>query len=204
MGAEAKTKAVVDGVEHEGQLLLETGELIFRAPGLRLKIPLAKAKASAQGDILELRHGRQTARFALGEKQAAKWLDKIQHPKGLLDKLGVQPEHAVAVIAIDDAGFHADLESRLNKPPVERLKQNLDFVFLGAASPAALGQLARARAAIHDRGAVWVVYPKGVKTITQGDVLRAIRELGLKDVKVTAFSPTHTALKAMIPLAARR
>ena len=43
--------------------------------------------------------------------------------------------------------------------------------------------------------AVWVVYPKGLKTITQNDVIKAGRAAGLVDTKVCSFSATHTALR---------
>jgi hypothetical protein len=51
--------------------------------------------------------------------------------------------------------------------------------------------------------ALWIVYPKGQKQITENDVLAAGRKSGLKDVKVVGFSATHTALKFVIPLAER-
>ena len=52
-------------------------------------------------------------------------------------------------------------------------------------------------------GALWVVYPKGVQTIREIEVIAAGREAGLKDVKVASFSATHTALKFVIPVASR-
>jgi hypothetical protein len=48
--------------------------------------------------------------------------------------------------------------------------------------------------------ALWIVYPKGKKEITENDVLSTGRKSGLKDVKVVGFSPTHTALKFVLPL----
>jgi hypothetical protein len=42
---------------------------------------------------------------------------------------------------------------------------------------------------------VWIVYPKGLKSITENEVIAAGRAAGFSDVKVCAFSPTHTALK---------
>ena len=51
--------------------------------------------------------------------------------------------------------------------------------------------------------ALWIVYPKGQKHIAENDVLAAGRKIGLKDVKVIGFSPTHTALKFVIPVANR-
>ncbi len=51
--------------------------------------------------------------------------------------------------------------------------------------------------------ALWIVYPKGQKQITELDVLAAGRRAGLKDVKVVGFSPAHTALKFVIPVSSR-
>ena len=48
-----------------------------------------------------------------------------------------------------------------------------------------------------------MVYPKGQKHITENDILAAGRKSGLKDVKVVAFSATHTALKFVIPVSNR-
>jgi hypothetical protein len=52
-------------------------------------------------------------------------------------------------------------------------------------------------------GAIWVIYPKGVKDITQAEVMAASKNACLVDVKVASFSPTHTALKLMIPVSKR-
>jgi hypothetical protein len=42
---------------------------------------------------------------------------------------------------------------------------------------------------------VWIIYPKGIQTITEGQVIAAGRAAGFIDVKVCGFSATHTALK---------
>jgi len=39
--------------------------------------------------------------------------------------------------------------------------------------------------------------------ITENGVLRIGRKAGLKDVKVVGFSPTHTALKFVLPVEKR-
>ena len=53
-------------------------------------------------------------------------------------------------------------------------------------------------------GAVWVVSLKGkAARIKDTDVMAAARAAGLVDNKVCSFSATHTALKLVIPRAAR-
>jgi hypothetical protein len=54
-------------------------------------------------------------------------------------------------------------------------------------------------------GALWLVRPKGKDTpVTEGATRAAALAAGLVDVKVAAFSATHTAEKFVIPLAKRR
>lgn len=203
MGAEAKTKATIEGVEREGTLQLESDFLLFRAPDYRLKIPFASMKTVAAADgALEVKLERGGASFALGAA-AAKWLDKIQNPKSLLDKMGVKAEHAVGVTGLSDESFLELLRARLNNPPAPRLKQNLDVVCVGLATPADFGRIQKARAALRPHGMIWLVYPKGGHGVTEKDVRAATFALGLVDVKVVAFSTTHTAVKVVIPVAAR-
>jgi len=47
------------------------------------------------------------------------------------------------------------------------------------------------------------VYPKGQKSVTESDIRSAGLETGLVDVKVVGFSPTHTALKFVLPKSRR-
>ena len=64
-------------------------------------------------------------------------------------------------------------------------------------------QLARLKKLLQPAGAVWVIRPKGTSAIMDVDVIAAGKAAGLADVKVAAFSPTHTAEKLVIPVALR-
>jgi hypothetical protein len=90
---------------------------------------------------------------------------------------------------------HSDLLS-------EKSSQSAEVTFLSfdAATVANIAKLAKR---LKGAAALWVVYAKGKKEITEGDVIRAGRAAGLKDVKVVGFSATHTALKFVIPVDAR-
>jgi hypothetical protein len=48
-------------------------------------------------------------------------------------------------------------------------------------------------------GAIWVIYPKGQKQITEVGVIEAGRAAGLVDVKIARVSATHTGTKFMVP-----
>jgi hypothetical protein len=83
------------------------------------------------------------------------------------------------------------------------VKKDCDVVFLGARVEKDLARLARLDAALKPAGSVWVIYPKGVKQITQAHVMAASKEHGFVDVKIVGFSETHSALKLVIPLSRR-
>ena len=204
MGLEAKTTATIEGIERAGTLMLESDFLLFRSPDYRVKIPFATIRSvTAAEGALNVKLERGGAKFALGAA-SVKWLDKIQNPKSLLDKLGVKPAHAVGLAGIAGESFLELLRARLNNPPAPRLKQNLDVVLVGLDTPADLGRIGKARDALAPAGMIWLVYPKGGKSITEQAVRAATFALGLVDVKVASFSSTHTAVKVVIPVADRR
>jgi hypothetical protein len=83
-------------------------------------------------------------------------------------------------------------------------KPESDVVFLAADTTAELAQLADIRPQIRPAGAIWVVSRKGQEaTIRDVEVMAAAKEAGLVDNKVVSFSPTHTSLRLVIPLALR-
>jgi hypothetical protein len=83
------------------------------------------------------------------------------------------------------------------------LTPNLDHILLQADERADLELLPTLRHSLAPTGGVWVVAPKGVRQITELEVLNAGRAAGLTDVKVARFSATHTAHRFVIPLAQR-
>lgn len=111
-----------------------------------------------------------------------------------IDKLGVKPGMRVSV-----EGELGDLLPELAGMDAELVASNVDIAFLGVEDADALGCVPETWARVCERGAMWIVYPKGVKAVTQNDVLAAGRALGLLDVKVASFSGTHTALRFVAP-----
>src|SRR5258708_39760035 len=73
-------------------------------------------------------------------------------------------------------------------------------VFFATDSQKELSSTTKVAKSLKDATALWIIYPKGQKSITENDVIAAGRKTGLKDVKVVGFSPTDTALKFVIPL----
>jgi hypothetical protein len=84
-----------------------------------------------------------------------------------------------------------------------KVAANAEWIFFAADSAKDLSQVAKLAKSLKGAAALWIVYPKGQKQITENDVLAAGRKSGLKDVKVVGFSSTHTALKFVIPVERR-
>jgi len=124
----------------------------------------------------------------------------------LLDKLGVRPGMRIAVVGdVDpDGSFRAQLADRTSDITVGRPKPDTDLIFLAADSHAELADLTALRERIRPAGAIWVVSRKGREaTIRDVEVMAAAKGAGLVDNKVVSFSPTHTSLRLVIPVALR-
>jgi hypothetical protein len=175
-----------------GRAHLETDFLLFRGPE-RLKLSfkdLTGVKAS--GGVLRLEFDGGPASFDLG-KAAEKWADKILHPPSRLDKLGVKDGAAVALVGDFEPDFVRELTDR--RALVVAGKEKPALVCFAAKKTADLSRVQKLAVALPPKGALWVIYPKGVAVIREIEVIEAGRGAGLKDVKVASFSTTHTGLK---------
>jgi hypothetical protein len=123
----------------------------------------------------------------------------------LLDKLGVKPGARVAVIDIADADFLAALAERTSDVTLGSPLPETNLVFLGVDTIDELERIGVLRSALVPNGAIWVVSRKGkAATLRDVDVMAAARSVGLVDNKVVSFSPTHTSIRLVIPLALRK
>lgn len=122
----------------------------------------------------------------------------------LLEKLGVRPGMRVALIDIDDDAIRPLLAERTSDMTEGWPEPDTDIVLLGADSSVALEPLEALAGRIRPNGAIWVVSRKGkAATLRDVDVIQAARDAGLVDTKVVSFSPTHTSLRLVIPVARR-
>ena len=205
MGQEVVCFAELGGQREKGRALLETSEIVFRGASrqFRLKIPFAKIQSARAFDgELRLKTPDGEAVFTLGAA-AEKWLDKIKNPKPRLDKLGVKPGASVVLVGSFETDFLDEFRGRTRATSSAKTPGTCDSIFFAADASKDLARVAPLAKTMKGPAALWIVYPKGQKAITENDVIAAGRKAGLKDVKVVAFSPTHTALKFVIPLAQR-
>lgn len=194
MGQELMCNARLGAKSSHGKAMLETDFVLFRGD-FRVRIPFGSMRSvKAEGGWLIIESPEGSLQLELGHR-AEKWAQRILHPPSRIDKLGVKPGMRVRIIGVP--ALHQEIEQR----GATLAAKKPDIIFYGADRKSALGRL-RELATTPD-GAIWIVYPKGVREITEADVIAAIRAAGLADVKVASFSATHTALKAVIPVSQR-
>jgi hypothetical protein len=199
VGSELKCTVRFGKKTSEGKALLETNEVLFRG-GFRLKIPFATIKsAKAVDGELHLQTADGLAILEIGPA-AEKWRDKILHPKTRLEKIGLKPGAKVSLLGSFDTDFLGELKTLAPSVTKNKVAAGSETIFFTANSQKELSSVAKIAKSLKGAAALWIVYPKGQKTITENDVIAAGRKSGLKDVKVVGFSVTHTALKFILPL----
>lgn len=208
MGQQIEMRARMAGKTVKGTALLETDYVLFRPAAqkdssVRLKIPFRDVRSlRASGGWLRIGHPGGSLELELGAR-AEKWLVKIRSPRGVLEKLGITRGTALALAGAVDAGFRGQLAGRGCEIAEGAPPRGAALIFFGAESRRDLARVTALAGRLAPAGALWIVYPKGQKHITENEVITAGRGAELKDVKVVGFSPTHTALKFVIPLVKR-
>jgi hypothetical protein len=203
MGAEALCDVVFKGKTASGKARLETEALQFRGGDLRLSIPFKQmSKIAASGGTLSVTFAGGTAAFDLGAA-APKWADKIQHPPSRLKKIDAAADWRVSALGVTDEAFLKELEAAVAHLSIGRVVKGSDAIFFEATKAAELVRLEKLKLSLKPNGAIWVIRPKGRTEISEQATMAAGKAAGLVDVKVVAFSPTHTAEKFVIPVAQR-
>ena len=203
MGSEALVTVRIAGKTVAGKARLETDVIQFRGGDLRLSIRFKEiSKVTARDGALTVTFPEGSASFELG-RDAARWADKIQNPPSRLDKIGVKPGWRASAIGVEDAGFLEQLEDAVAHLSIGRVAKGSDAIFFGVDKEAQLSRLEKLKASLKSNGALWIIRPKGRPEISERATMAAGKAAGLVDVKVVAFSETHTAEKFVIPVADR-
>ena len=203
MGNEVSGAVRAGKERHEGKVLLETNEILFRGPHYRLKIAFGEIRGvDAENGELRVQTKDGVRIFEVGPS-AEKWREKILHPKTRAQKLGVKTGTLVRLLG----GFDLDFLKELKVGKVEIVQANGSGVFastfFAVDARNSLAALTKYAKKIKGPETLWVVYPKGKKEVTENDVLTTGRKAGLNDIKVVGFSATHTALKFVLPVEKR-
>jgi hypothetical protein len=202
MGNEINCRAIWQTKQSDGIALLENDHLLFRG-GFRCKLLFRDlSKVVADGGTLRLLTAGSELRLELGES-AKLWAEKILYPKSRAAKLGLKPHIKVTLVRIKDAAFAEEITQSSAEVVPFKGNRDCDLLFFGARKAKDLTEIVDLVGRITDRGALWIIYPKGQAQIPESTVIQAGRAAGLKDVKVVSFSPTETGLKFVRPIEKR-
>jgi hypothetical protein len=183
----------------KGRAYLESDHVLFRGDE-RLKVLFRDlTTVKAQGGVLYLEFEGGPAEFELGAK-AETWADKILNPPSRMHKLGVKAGMSVKLVGSFEPEFLAELKTI----PLQEAGGSADLIFLAVEGRGKFYLIPQLLEELKLEGALWIIYPKSVKSVTEIDVLTAGRKAGLVDVKVASFSISHTGLKFMFSKVKRR
>ena len=204
MGNELQSAVRIGRTRHEGKVLLETSEPVFRGATHRAKILFSEIKSAevVDGELRVKTKDGETV-FEIGRTAAEKWREKILHPKTRIEKLAVKLGTRVQLVGPAEPAFVKELKCAGAKMTNGKTAAPAELIFMSVETKNGLSDVAKIARNMEGAAVLWMVYPKAKREITEGDVIGAGRKAGLKDVKVVGFSTTHTALKFVIPVAKR-
>src|SRR5713101_2714512 len=169
MGNELKCTARFGKQQSAGRALLETSEIIFRGD-FRLKIPFTAIQSvKAVDGELRVQAPDGLAVFHLGAA-AEKWRDKILHPKSRIEKLGVKAGAKVSLFGSFALDFFMEIGGLTKSVSKGKVAADSEWIFFAANSEGELGALPKISKSMKGAAALWIVYPKGQKHITENDV----------------------------------
>lgn len=139
-------------------------------------------------------HGNAVSIDLGNPKTAESWFAYVIQPRTLADRLGVKSGLSVRVLNLDDAELVQSLQTKgtrmIRNPGV-----SCDMVMLGVERASELRQIEDLCEDLQPGGAIWVVLPKSIRTVTKANVVAAAREARLNHVEVVDYSETQHAHK---------
>ncbi|MCG8406120.1 MAG: DUF3052 domain-containing protein [Phycisphaerales bacterium] len=199
MAMESACKLQVGKDRYDGQVRMEADHIDF-AGATKFRFRLAEiANPRREDDSVRFSfHGNPVAISLPNTRLTESWIDYMLHPQTLADKLGVRDGHSVRILNLDDSELMSSLEDKKTKV-VSNANGRCDIVMLGVERAAELRQIENLTANLQPDGAIWIVLPKSVRTVTKANVFAAAREAGMKHVEVIDFSENRAAYKIIRP-----
>ncbi|MEM7453344.1 MAG: hypothetical protein AAF456_03205 [Planctomycetota bacterium] len=193
MGLETLTTAHKGRSKYEGKLHLDSKTLKFSGKDFKWSASLGPdLKVSSRGTRLSVSSGTEKIVFEIGDK-VDRWVDKILNPPSLLDKLAVKPGMRCWL----SKGFRREFaaEIRARGASITRQLDRCDLAFCFVADRQRLDELVDVCFELAAGINVWAVYPKGASTITQGDVMKTMKQIGFGPSKTAAFDDHLSSMR---------
>ena len=195
MGREASCTARVGNETAEATALLESTTVVLRG-ALKRKWDIAALKnLRVEADELRFEAGEEAVALALGEKEAGKWLTKLQTPPPTLAaKLGISPENPALLIGPTVGTLDPALAEALSHGLTGNVKEARMLVAV-ISKPGELERMADFHATMICK-TVWVVHQKGRDAFpSDAEIRMELRSRGYVDNKTSAVSDRLTATR---------
>jgi hypothetical protein len=195
MAMESACKLQMGREHYEGKARME-GDHIDFAGQTKYRFRLNEIRSARREDdaILFSFHTNPVCIRLSSARAAEEWLDYIQHPQTLADRLGVREGTVVRILNLEDADLVSSLETKKTRF-VGHSGDPCELVMLGVERASELRQIEDLLEALPPEGAVWVVLPKTGRMVTKANVVAAVKEAGLHHAEAIDYSETQTAFK---------
>ena len=195
MGREASCTARVGTETEEVTALLESTTVVLRGALKRKWEIAALQNLRVESEELRFEIGDEAVALALGEKEAGKWLTKLQTPPPTLAaKLGVSAENPALLIGPTIGSLDPALAEALAGGITTNLREARMLVAV-LSKPSEIERMADFHADMICK-TVWVVHPKGPgASPSDAEVRTAMRGWGYVDNKTSAVSDALTATR---------
>jgi hypothetical protein len=195
MGREASCTARVGAETDEVTALLESTTVVLRGAIKRKWDIAALQNLRIEGEALRFEAGEESVALLLGEKEAGRWLKKLQTPPPTLAaKLGVSAENPALLIGPTVGTLDPALAEALAGGITTNLREARMLVAV-LSNPSELPRMAEFHADMICK-TVWVVHPKGPEASPSDTEVRlAMRNWGYVDNKTSAVSDALTATR---------
>ncbi|HEY9108080.1 MAG TPA: hypothetical protein VIN58_15465 [Roseateles sp.] len=195
MGREASCIARVGNETAEVNALLESTTVVLRGALKRKWDIAALQNLRVEGNELRFEAGEEAVALVLGEKEAGKWLTKLQTPPPTLAaKLGVSPENPALLIGPTVGTLDPALAEALSHGLTGNVKEARMLVAV-ISKPGELERMADFHATMICK-TVWVVHQKGRDAFpSDAEIRTELRSRGYVDNKTSAVSDRLTATR---------
>jgi hypothetical protein len=204
MAMEAACKLQVGRDHYDGKVRLTADHIDFTGT-TKFRFRLAEiAHPSRDSDALRFSFHGNPVRITLDSVRTAEsWIEDVLHPLTLADKLGAKEGQTVRVLNLDDSELLSSLANK-NTKLVSNSTARCDMVMIGVERASELRQIESLTQRLRPDGAIWVILPKSVRTVTKANVFAAAKEAGLKQVQVLDYSDNRAAYKIVRPSAPKK
>lgn len=196
-------KLQVGREQFDGKVRMEADHIDF-AGQTKFRFRLAEIRSPRlNGDSIQFDfHGNPVSIKLDNQKSADSWIEYILHPQTLADKLGVKQGATVRILNLEDPDLMTSLADKGTR--VISTSDRCDIVMLAVDRPGELHQIEDLSQDLEPGGAIWVVLPKSVRTVTKASVLASAREAGLSQTESIDYSESQAAYKIVPPDGAKK